>query len=52
MNDIIQEANNRRFKVEEEDPKRESIHISETWFAELTKHPYYSRKTLYLTLCR
>ena len=44
MKDIISEASKKRFKVDEGDHKHEGIAITDAWFAELTKHPYYSRK--------
>ena len=44
MADIIEEAHKRRFKPSEEEEKKDSILISENWFKELQKHPYYSSK--------
>ena len=44
MADIIEEAHKRRFKPSEEEQQRDSILITETWFNELQKHPYYSSK--------
>ena len=44
MIDIVAEASGRRFKVDEEDKKKEAILISDTWLQELTKHPYHSSK--------
>lgn len=40
--DVIQEAHSKRFKLPDDDPKRDSILISDRWMQELTKHPYYS----------
>lgn len=44
MKDVIAFAHEKRFKVPEEDQKKSAILISDSWFAELQKHPYYSRK--------
>ena len=44
MTDIIQEASNKRFKVSDDDPKRQGIAITDGWFQELMKHPYHSSK--------
>ena len=44
MTDIIHDASSKRFKVSEDDPKRQGIAITEGWFQELTKHPYNSSK--------
>ena len=44
MTDIIHDASSKRFKVSDDDPKRQGIAITEGWFQELTKHPYHSRK--------
>jgi hypothetical protein len=44
MKDIIAEASNKRFKVEDDDPKRQGIAITDAWYAELMKHPYHSSK--------
>ena len=44
MTDIIHEASSKRFKVSEDDQKRQGIAITEGWFQELTKHPYHSSK--------
>jgi hypothetical protein len=45
MRDIIDEASKKRFKVQDDDPKKQGILISDTWMAELMKHPYYSSKS-------
>ena len=44
MTDIIQAASNKRFKVSDDDPKRQGIAITDGWFTELMKHPYHSSK--------
>jgi hypothetical protein len=44
MTDIIEEANKKRFKVEDDDPKRQGIAISDAWMEELLRHPYHSSK--------
>jgi len=44
MTDIIQDASKKRFKVSEDDPKRQGIAITEGWFQDLMKHPYHSSK--------
>lgn len=44
MRDIIDEANHKRFKVDEDDPKKQGILISDVWMQELMKHPYHSSK--------
>jgi hypothetical protein len=49
MTDIISEAQKKRFKVSDEDPKKQGILISDTWMEELMKHPYHSSKVLFVT---
>jgi hypothetical protein len=49
MTDIIAEAQKKRFKVSDEDPKKQGILISDTWMEELMKHPYHSSKVLLVT---
>ena len=44
MSDIIADANNKRFKVSDDDPKKQGIAITEGWLQELMKHPYHSSK--------
>lgn len=44
MQDIITEAQKKRFKITDEDPKKSGIAITEGWFQELMKHPYHSSK--------
>lgn len=44
MQDIISEAQKKRFKITDEDPKKSGIAITEGWFQELMKHPYHSSK--------
>ena len=48
MADIIAEAHSKRFTIQEEDPKRQSILITDQWLEELKKFPYHSSKTLSL----
>ena len=50
MTDIIQAASNKRFKVSDDDPKRQGIAITDGWFTELMKHPYHSSKQPALNL--
>ena len=45
MKDVIADAQKKRFSLEAGDDRKQGILISDTWFAELTKHPYYSSKT-------
>jgi hypothetical protein len=52
MRDIIDEASKKRFKVQDDDPRKQGILISDTWMAELMKHPYYSSKYSAHNLCR
>jgi hypothetical protein len=44
MQEIISEAQNKRFKVSDDDPEKQGILISETWMEELMKHRYHSSK--------
>ena len=44
MTDIIHDASSKRFKVSDDDPKRQGIAITDGWFEELNKHPYHSSK--------
>jgi hypothetical protein len=44
MTDIIHDASSKRFKVSDDDPKKQGIAITDGWFEELTKHPYHSSK--------
>jgi len=46
MEEIIAAANEKRFKVDQEETKKEAILISDKWMKELTKHPYHSSKVL------
>ena len=48
MMDIIEEANKKRFKVADDDRKKEGILISDSWLEELMKHPYHSSMLFYL----
>ena len=47
--DIIADASKKRFKIEDEDPKKSGILITESCPEELTKHPYLSSKYELLT---
>ena len=49
MKDIIAEAHSKRFKIPEDDQKKSAILISDSWFEELKKHPYYSSKNKLIT---
>ena len=49
MKDIIAEAHKLRYTVADDDPKKQGIAISESWLAELEKHPYHSSKISNLT---
>ena len=49
MQDIIEEANNKRFKIADDDQKKQGIAITEGWLQELMKHPYHSSMVLQLT---
>ena len=42
MTDIIQDASKKRFKVSDDDPKRQGIAITDGWFQDLMKHPFHS----------
>ena len=44
MQDIISDAQKKRFEISDEDPKKQGIAITEGWFQELMKHPYHSSK--------
>ena len=44
MKDIITEAHRARYTVADDDPKKQGIAISDSWLAELEKHPYHSSK--------
>ena len=44
MKDIIQEANEKRFKADKDGEKKDAIKLSDAWLEELMKHPYHSRK--------
>ena len=50
MKDIIAEAHKSRYTVADDDPKKQGIAISESWLAELEKHPYHSSKISYVTI--
>ena len=44
MKDIIHAASSKRFKMGEDDPKKQGIAITDGWFELLNKHPYHSSK--------
>lgn len=46
MQDIVEEANKKRFRIGDDDPKKQGIAITEAWLQELMKHPYHSSKCL------
>ena len=46
VQEIVREAHERRFKLPENDLKKQGIMISDTWLEELKKHPYFSSNTL------
>ena len=52
MLDVIRDAHAKRYKAPEGEPNKDSIVISDTWMAELTKHPYFSSKNLCFIFCR
>ena len=49
MTDIIDEAHKKRFKVSDDDPKKQGIVITESWLQELMKHPYHSSNHVFIT---
>lgn len=49
MREIIQTANELRFRPQQEENQKKQIKISEDWLDELTKHPYFSSKIILLT---
>lgn len=44
MVDIIKEAHEKRFKLQDEDKEKKGILISDKWKDELMKYPYFSSK--------
>ena len=48
MKDVITSSNEKRFKADEAGEKKDTIRLSDVWLEELMKHPYHSRKTIYL----
>ena len=50
MKDIIAGAHKERYTIGEDDTKNQAINISQTWMAELQKHPYHSSKRFMLIL--
>ena len=48
MKDVITLTNEKRFKADEAGEKKDAIRLSDAWLEELMKHPYQSRKTIYL----
>jgi hypothetical protein len=49
---MIKEAQSRRYKVSDEEQKKEAILISDKWMEDLMKHPYYSSNQLVFHICR
>ena len=49
MKDVIQDANNKRFKADSDGDKKDAIRLSDAWLEELLKHPYHSRNLFILT---
>jgi hypothetical protein len=50
MKDVISAANDKRYKADKGDDKKDAIRLSDAWLEELMKHPYHSRKLFPLTL--
>ncbi len=50
LTEIIKDAHDKRFKIPEDNEKKDAILISDAWLEELTKHPYYSSKVLEIYL--
>jgi len=46
MKDIISAANDKRYKADKGDEKKDAIRLSDAWLEELMKHPYHSRKLI------
>ena len=50
MHDVISQAHAFRFKAPDDEPKKNSIVVSEQWMVELNKHPYFSSKLFKILL--
>ena len=50
MKDIIHAASSKRFKVGDDDPKKQGIAITDGWFELLNKHPTTRVSGMLLTL--
>lgn len=50
LREIIEEAHKKRYTISPEDKKKQGILISDSWLAELKKHPYISSKNSNITL--
>jgi hypothetical protein len=50
MKDIIEEASKKRFKLQDDDQKKQGIKITDAWLEELQKYPYYSSKLQTLSI--
>jgi hypothetical protein len=46
LKDIIKEAHQKRYSLQEEDKKKQGIVMSDAWLEELKKYPYFSSKIL------
>jgi hypothetical protein len=42
VQEVVRDAHERRFKLPEDDQKKQGILISDSWLEELKKHPYFS----------
>jgi hypothetical protein len=49
LTDVIRDANNDRFKAQEDSETQNRIVVSSSWMDELTAHPYYSSKYFFIT---
>lgn len=49
MQEIIENAQKKRFNITDDDPKKQGILITDSWMQELMKHPYHSSKLYILT---
>jgi hypothetical protein len=52
MQDVISQAHAIRFKAPDNDPKKDSIVVSEQWMVELNKHSYFSSKPFNILLVK
>ena len=52
MKDIIADAQAKRFKISDDDSKKQGIAITEGFYYELMKHPYHSSKSLQIIFFR